>query len=562
MATHQQQMAALKAAFRKITQDRQPPPHPDPRQTVLDILRSKPNNEILEVMDKNPEMAGFILYDYFMGDQGLEDAALLLPAPANVTESHRNYYKLYQINTKRETMEANLTAAREAGDAQEDGRLGTHRKMMQTATAASWAAMPGAVRRTLAHRWNHAYRAQILTGLGAQRERYQEEIRRLRRVISAGEALYTRDDPLPDLPLPLSVADRQRTLPPTIFCPIESLIERNFLAALQALTQMGLFDPMGYTRNGETYLHLAMVSRAHAVADYISSNSLSYASPGGYWGLSTVGHIHPDPAEVDHLRAAMANRYPGFCRMWETAVLSRNHIGGNMHMINTIFNQNDHEWLCTVATGGFARLLVDAGDINLAHIPVSANNAWSSGGSAWHLAIANPNKSFFTFLAEHILNRLQDLNTLHEDALDLAIQRDRYIAAKSLLRYNHTVTTVRARICLSSLPLATDRMFLLLLKGVGAELNVQRWLHEVVAALDRKVRQTPGDRAFWIDRAKQLIVRIRQRAGPGRALLAPKDMQNRNVAQLIVSKGFPELLGTLRPLNALSRLRYDLRPAQ
>ncbi|KAI9371080.1 hypothetical protein BJX61DRAFT_48399 [Aspergillus egyptiacus] len=551
----------------------------DARKKAFDWLEREchPNDttgyaNLVKLMAHRPEMAGFLFHEYGIRGMDFLDPALVLHGPADVVRWHQDRYRYLRARAVR----LERADRRGAPDYYLDQAVVRELELeipvleqQARDVVMNQASVPYGEREIIKltreeEEWNRTYREEIVTGLEDGLARQKARLESTRQRLPAKMPTY------PAIPAPAAgwsstISKRiQEDNVRQFHYPIEDLIEGKHIQALKMLKRLGLFNPHGYTRKGETFLYYAL--RHNALS--IGKSLLPSYSGAEIRGPVRVAGLEPaadDRDGQDHLQLALKEKWSLFFDMWNAS-----HDAQEPRQLRTYLDQAQLKGLCTWATGTFARQLVARGDINLAFVlPRNSPNR----DNAWHSAVENPNLDFLDFLAEHIGHYINHQSkkphqSETETPLDRALAASKYDVAERLIQHGHSFQR-KASGVLEELCDPEDPRLVLYLKGMGQGLGGSRWLHEVVEALERKVQQEPTARDVWVFKAKRLIRRIRDGNWVSIVNLNTQDGNNHTAFALSTHYGFPELEDLLKPPAnppastgaRLNRTRYDWRPA-
>jgi ankyrin repeat protein len=257
---------------------------------------------------------------------------------------------------------------------------------------------------------------------------------------------------------------------------LDQLISEDCHEALTMLRRLGIFNPIGYTRMGHSYLHHALTKKAFRVArmicslytpqDWASSSIISDITP-CHCCDENAGQVHRNiELLAEHKWANQFDR-AFFNLVLPWWVQQQNHP-------DALLRAHTRRMICTFASRDLANRLLAAG-IDLSQTPTIAVacgglNSVTTGGTPWHLAATNRDITFLDFLDNRIHDHIFTPDFNNRLPLDIAMMNDNYEAAQRLIQLGHSLREPMYNL-LRTLPSSNDRYFQLLLSEFGANIN-------------------------------------------------------------------------------------------
>lgn len=360
------------------------------------------------------------------------------------------------------------------------------------------------------------------------------------------------------IPLPRSIVEQNWY--EIRFKPIQRMIELDYHQALRALLRLGLFDPDGYTHDGCSHLNDAVVYNSHKCRQLLLQNCTAdgLLSPPALRDASTLGpptrpYVCSSAAHSNHISLLFGHRLiEELVAALETVHRARPHSA-----IAPLLLTFQKKYICTVETGRVAERLARVG-INLAQ-----ETGWSNGNTTWHIAMTNPNESFFDFLQQHSPDTIDQGNHDGDPPIIVAQNLNNTDKVRWLVNRGASVYPAARRV-LNVLCKPSGEPFRFYFDLAGAGLPNDPWIADVVEGLQQQINKGAEAKKDLIGRAMTLIMKLK--AGNGASAASLSTLNNRNETPLEVATryGLKEILHLLEPPTEpeggqVHSLRHNLR---
>ncbi|KAL4802459.1 hypothetical protein BDV18DRAFT_163863 [Aspergillus unguis] len=329
--------------------------------------------------------------------------------------------------------------------------------------------------------------------------------------------------------------------------PIEQLVAYDRLHALAALHDVGIWHPLGYAADGDTWLNKAAFG--HITATGIRKTSVLVTNYILYRARTTTafGEMPPQstrltdsPMGLTHFDYVVQyGDYKAFKKWW--SVLTQQRHAGHVRA-TTFFNAFTQQILCRTVSKVFAE------DLRTLHrVELDRVNDPSMRDTVWHLAVENRNTGFMETVARSQLHRIDDRAGVPMTPLDHARMRRRLGSYKKLLQLGASPNS-NLRNDILDLTLVRDPFFRATVqeyRDINAAGLTGRGtlLHDVITALHHKLHaitnsvtltaaQKAHQRRRWTARAKSQIWFIRRGSRYGRPDLAAVNTEGRTAMAL------------------------------
>ncbi|KAL4786888.1 hypothetical protein BJX76DRAFT_364717 [Aspergillus varians] len=357
--------------------------------------------------------------------------------------------------------------------------------------------------------------------------------------------------------------------------PIDRLIQQDQIHSLRSLHEAGFWEPLGYTAKGISYLKFAYDSGAEMTFNYIAyqaRNELDFARAHPS-APRLHGQIIPSNP-VNHLDWLLeVGEYKLFTVWWKTLDTPIGTLNKPRKPID--LNSESKRTLCQTATRGMADYLHTYNLIPLAQVHTS-----NMAGSAWHLAIANPNSNFIHFLAAHANPNTINLLAGHmESPLQLAKTHSHFNHFKNLLSVGADADEM-VILELIEFPRPSDKWFRAacahyrnINPNPGGHAQGGTLVHHVIRTLRNEIdavqsndgltaAQKARRRQALMKRANGLIRIVRAGSLHGRPDLRTRDDEGRTAMALARQYGYHQIYAALE-MNPLSNIAVPVvgRPA-
>ncbi|RDW64504.1 uncharacterized protein DSM5745_09915 [Aspergillus mulundensis] len=416
------------------------------------ILDELDELDLFNLMDTQPALAGFILWTYGMRRRWPQHVTILNNADA-VDAWHAVRHRRIQRDQEKERIRWNVEQAERAIgigaglparanlvriDLEEMSQklvraLTQRRLIMQLQREPVPRAFMGAPRANMtpSQAWNRDLAWSIRRQLAHDAENLQAAMAADERQLALYTDMMAADgSTAPTLstiapqPRPIhwdavlaNVQTGLRDLP-----PIEALVYNDAVAALRALHRLGLFNPLGYSHNGTTWLAIAVIADSVRVARYILAR-YTPAMLAAHVELPAVIALPANPPPMDNHVVAFARHewpasfnaaWPRFRRAFPP--------GAPPNLAASFLAAPDMENLLWMVPGNVAEELRVCG-VDLSTVtPAAVAGFHFLGGTPWHVAARNTNASFFDWLVAQggMKAQINALDGANRTALEIA----------------------------------------------------------------------------------------------------------------------------------------------
>lgn len=335
------------------------------------------------------------------------------------------------------------------------------------------------------------------------------------------------------------------------FQPIERMILRDYHLALRVLCRLGLFYPKGYTHYESTYLADAITCRSKGCTKFI----MSHYGSNELLAHSSLPSIWPGPFEIgsyiDLLIETEFNCGLGLALEFLLEFLPQGSVG-----VNTLRFPSTRSHICQFATGHVASLLAKLG------VDLTDTTDWPPRDTPWHMAVGNPNRSFYDFLHQRIPHTINQPDRNGDLPITIAQGMDEMERAQWLIDRGAAVYPAVRRM-LSQLCSPEDEWFLFYFQAAGARLPTEPWIHDVIEVLNEEIaRQGTEERGSLNEQAAELIMKLKNGNGVSSASLRTLNDRNETPLQAATRYGLNEIIHLLQPPKPVRRehsSRYNLR---
>ncbi|KAL4900456.1 hypothetical protein BDW74DRAFT_161957 [Aspergillus multicolor] len=578
-------------------------PRPGEAEHVLFLILDEIEDalDLWSLMEAQPAMAGFLLWTYWMSQCWTEYFGIINNADA-VESWHAVQRRQLERDTARTRIQQEVIAVEEA-DGAAAGRsrranliqidleemaqklvwtLTQRRLIMRLQREPTARAFMGRSRATMtaSQRWNRDLAWDIRRQLRRDADKLQVAMAVEERNLKLYTDALTADSaPAPTLPtipaLPRPIASNETILNPETGLPdlepIESLICVDADHALRVLLRLGLFNPLGYSHHGMTWLAMAIIKDSHRVARYILSH-YTPAALARHTELPAVIEPGNDPLIDNHVVALARHKWRrSFNEAWPR-FFSAFPPGAPPNLAASFLTSLDQENLLWMVPGKIAEELRTCG-VDLSTVTPSAVAGFHFfGGTPWHIAARNTDPSFFDWLARqgNMRAEINNLDDIGRTPLEIAYKGrasgalggghlNNLVAAERLIHHGAHFYAF-AKDILLELPdfPRSNRWLNMFFRSSGARMAEYPWIHDVLVGLDTMLRRNgAASRRHLMARAKNLIRWLRDGNGVAKASLTLERWDNKKPVAVAEELGLYSLMYLLQERKTATNGRAD-----